>query len=301
MDKLQLVIMAAGLGSRFGGLKQVSPVDEEGHLIIDFSIYDALRAGFTEVIFVVKPEHEQIFRQSIADRVGQHVPVRFAHQTLDALPGGFSVPEGRAKPWGTGHAVMCAAKFIDSPFAVINADDFYGREAFGVMADFLKAPHAAHEHALVGYRIENTLTENGTVSRGVCSVKDDCLTGIVERTSLEPAYGGARFYDEGTEVLVPAGTPVSMNLWGFGAQIIEEFVSRFALFLREQLPVNPLKCEYYLPLVPSQLIAEHKASFRVLKTHARWYGVTYQADMPGVRSAIKAFKEAGEYPAQLWR
>ena len=302
MRKLSLVIMAAGLGSRFGGLKQMSPVDDEGHLIIDFSIYDAMRAGFSEVVFIIKAEQEMMFRQAIGDRIAKHIPVRYAYQRLDRLPEGFTLPEGRERPWGTGHAVLCAADQIDGPFGVINADDFYGRSAFETLANYLLAEHAENEHALVSYRIENTLTENGSVSRGVCSVSDGMLTGIVERTCIQPHPDGARYTEDGGlhETLLPTGTPVSMNLWGFQASMLAELEARFPKYLRDNLPINPMKCEYFLPFVPAQLIAEDNACFHALTTDARWYGVTYREDMPRVRAAIASFKAEGIYPEHLW-
>ncbi|MEA4899687.1 MAG: sugar phosphate nucleotidyltransferase [Christensenellaceae bacterium] len=302
MKKPQLVIMAAGLGSRFGGLKQMRPVDEQGHLLIDFSIYDAMRAGFGEVVCIVKPELEQTFRETIGNRIGAHIPLRYAHQVLDRLPDGFGVPEGRTKPWGTAHALLCAAEAVDGPFAAINADDFYSRDAFEAIAGFLRAEHAPNEHAMVGYRIENTLTEHGSVARGVCRTRGGFLTDVVERTRIEPAPGGARYTEDGggTWVNLPAGTAVSLNLWGFQRSMMDEIIARFPAWLDANLPVNPLGCEYFLPWVPSQLIAEHAASFEVLSTHARWYGVTYRDDLPRVCEAIAALKAEGLYPERLW-
>ncbi len=302
MAKPILVIMAAGLGSRFGGFKQVSCVDDAGHFIIDFSVYDAIAAGFGEVVFVVKPEHEAVFHETIGARVMNRVPVHYAHQKLDQLPSGFRVPDGREKPWGTAHAVLSAKRYINGPFAVINADDFYGRDAFKSAARFLMTPHAASEHAMVGYHIENTLTEHGYVARGVCSVKDGRLSGIVERTHIEPCEGGARYTEDGGEnwTFLSGDTIVSMNLWAFGPSIIGEIEARFETWLQENLAVNPLACEYYLPLVPNQLVREGAASVEVLKTNARWYGVTYQADLPRVKAAILSFEAEGLYPERLF-
>lgn len=305
MKKPQLVIMAAGLGSRYGGLKQMDPVDNQGQWIIDYSIFDALRAGFGQVVLIVKPENETLFRETLGRRVGDRVEIRYALQTPDRLPQGFSLPEGRVKPWGTAHAVLCAREQIDAPFAVINADDFYGPTAFVAIHDFLVAGHPDSEMAMVGYRVENTLTENGHVARGVCEMDDSgrFLTGIVERTHIEPRPGGAAFTeDDGkTYTFLPAGTIVSMNLWGFSPAILQEIEGRFAGFLSENLPKNPLKCEYFLPLIPNQLIAEGKGRVQVLPTQEKWYGVTYHDDMPHVKQSIAHMKTAGLYPDALWR
>lgn len=302
--KPQLVIMAAGLGSRFGGLKQMAPVDRQGHWIIDYSIYDALRAGFEKIILIVKPENEALFRDTLGKRIGGGAPIEYVHQRPDLLPPGFSIPEGRVKPWGTAHAVLCAKDAITAPFSVINADDFYGRGAFETIHDYLVSPHPANEYAMVGYRVENTLTENGSVARGVCGLDESgqYLAGITERTRVEPREGGAAYTeDEGkTYVFLPAGTTVSMNFWGFPPEILKEFEARFPVFLRENLSKNPLKCEYFLPLIPNQMIAEGKAKVRVLPCTEKWYGVTYQPDMPGVQAAIQAMKDRGIYPRDLW-
>ena len=302
MSKPVLVIMAAGLGSRFGGLKQITPVDAEGHLMIDFSIFDAVRAGFEEVVIIVKPEREGEFREKIGNRIRPFVNVRYAHQTLDMLPSGFRVPEGREKPWGTAHAVLCAKEMIDGPFAVINADDFYGREAFEVIHRFLTAPHAPTEHAMVSYLVENTLTENGHVARGVCVTDHKWrLAAITERTHIEPRPGGAAYTEDGRHfTFIPAGTVVSLNFWGFQHSLLKEIEERFSTFLSENLPLNPLKCEYFLPMIPDQLIGEGKGTVDVLRTQAKWYGVTYRADMPLVQAAIESYKRQGIYPAHLW-
>lgn len=304
MQKPTLVIMAAGLGSRYGGLKQIAPVDEAGHVIMDFSIFDAVRAGFGRVVCVVKPENEREFREVIGRRVENHVEMRYAAQSLDMLPAGLRVPEGRIKPWGTGHAVLCARKYVDGPFAVINADDFYGRTAFAAICDFLAADGDPCEHAMVGYRLSNTLTENGAVSRGVCQVSPDgYLAQIVERTRIE-ARGGAPAYTEDggrTFVSLPADATVSMNLWGFRSSILPEMERGFARFLTEKLPAAPLKAEYYLPSAPDELIHAGRARVRVLSTQERWFGITYPEDMAAVRAAVAAKKASGEYPEHLWK
>lgn len=304
MKKTQLVIMAAGLGSRYGGLKQMDPVDPQGQWIIDYSIFDAVRAGFDQVVLIVKPENEPLFRETLGKRIGDKVDIVYAHQTPDVLPEGFSIPEGRVKPWGTAHAVLCAKNVIDSPFAVINADDFYGKSAFSAIHDFLISDAGDNEMAMVGYKVENTLTENGHVARGVCALDEanKYLTGIVERTHIEPREGGAAFTeDDGKNfTFLPAGTIVSMNLWGFSAKILDEIEGRFAAFLTENLPKNPLKCEYFLPLIPNQLIHEGKGRVQVIPTQEKWYGVTYHDDMPFVQQSIADMKKEGLYPDALW-
>ena len=302
-QKPTLVIMAAGMGSRFGGNKQIAPVDDAGHIIIDFSIYDALRVGFGKVVCVIKPEMEADFRRTIGDNIARHTELKYAYQALDAIPKGYSVPEGRQKPWGTGHAALCALDEVEGPFAVINADDFYGREAFRAAAEFLLASGDENEHAMVGYDIENTLTENGSVSRGVCQGdKDGFLTDITERTTIEPREGGAAFTEDGgaTWTFIPAGTPVSMNLWAFRSGVLEAFPRLFEDFLKNAVPANPSKAEFYLPNVPKALIAEDRGRVRLLTTHERWYGMTYREDAEKVREAIRAMKERGIYPEKLW-
>lgn len=302
MEKPQLLIMAAGLGSRYGGLKQMDPIDEYGHLIIDYSMYDALQAGFGKIICVIRRENEEMFEEMIGRRVRKKAELVYAYQDRDALPEGYTVPEGRAKPWGTGHAVLCAKEKVTAPLCIINADDFYGRGAFQQIAAFLTAERKPYEYAMCGYRIENTLTENGHVARGVCSEQDGFLTGITERTYIVPAPGGAQFTeDEGkTFTYLPAGTPVSMNMWGFGQSILTELENRFPAWLDQNLPVNPLKCEYFLPLIPNMLLEEGKATVQVLKTDEKWYGVTYREDKEDVMRALKRMREEGIYPEKLW-
>ena len=300
MNKPTLVIMAAGMGSRFGGCKQITPVDSDGHLIIDYSIFDAVRAGFGSVVCVIKPEMEADFRAAIGDRISRCVDLKYAYQTLDRLPAGYSIPEGRTKPWGTAHAVLCAKELVSGAFAAINADDFYGSGAFLEAANFLSSPHAENEHAMVAYRVENTLTENGSVSRGVCAVDNGLLTGIVERTQIVPCEGGAKFIEGESETFLPAGTPVSMNIWAFSHSMLDEMQARFPKWLDENLAKNPMKCEYFLPLIPNLLIQEGKGKVHVRTTDERWYGVTYHADLEKVQAAIEAMRASGKYPKKLW-
>ena len=297
-----LVIMAAGLGSRYGGLKQIAPVDARGHVIIDYSLFDARRAGFERAVCIVKPENEADFRAIIGDRAGRRIHIDYAFQRPDLLPAGYTVPEGRVKPWGTAHAVLCAADLIDGPFAVINADDFYGRSAFQTIYDFLSAPRDPSEQAMVGYHILNTLTENGHVARGVCETDaDGFLVRITERTHIESRDGGAAFTEDGERFTpLPSDATVSMNLWGFHHFVLDEIRDRFPAFLDRALAENPLKAEYFLPSVVDQLLRENLARVRVLPTHEKWYGVTYREDMQAVQEAMARFCREGVYPERLW-
>lgn len=303
MKEPVLVIMAAGMGSRYGGLKQIDPVDEHGNLIIDFSIYDALKAGFKKVVFIIKHEIEADFREVIGDRISAYVDTEYVYQEVDALPAGFSVPEGRVKPWGTAHAVLCCKGVVDAPFAVINADDYYGSHAFQMIYDYLcqAQDDEKYRYAMVGYILENTLTENGHVARGVCTTEDGFLTDIHERTRIEKRPGGPAYTEDGeTWVDIPQGSIVSMNLWGFSESILGELEQRFAGFLEENLPANPVKCEYFLPSVVDSLLKEGKATVRVLPSQDKWYGVTYRPDHEIVVEAVKQFKRDGLYPEILW-
>lgn len=305
MKKPVLVIMAAGMGSRYGGLKQMDPVDDNGHIIMDFSIYDAMRAGFEKAVFIIKKENETLFKECVGDRVAEKMQVEFVFQDIHNLPEGYSAPEGREKPWGTGHAVLSCLSVVDGPFAVINADDYYGKEAFRIIYDFLTSHQddEKYQYTMVGYYLKNTLTENGHVARGVCTANaEGKLTGITERTRIEKKETGPAYTeDEGkTWTELPEDTIVSMNMWGFTAGILRELNDRFACFLERNLPKNPLKCEYFLPFVVDELLKENKAEVTVLKSPDRWYGVTYKEDKPVVVEAIKNMKAAGLYPEGNW-
>ena len=305
MKKPVLVVMAAGMGSRYGGLKQIDPVDKEGHIIMDFSIYDAVRAGFKKVAFIIKKENEADFKAAIGDRMSKIVEVAYVFQDLNNLPEGYSVPEGRVKPWGTGHAILSCLDEVDGPFAVINADDYYGSHAFQMAYDFLSQNEDGdtYSYMMVGYKLENTLTDNGHVARGVCVTDEEGhLVKINERTHIEKREGGAAYTeDDGkTWVEIPEGSTVSMNMWGFSASILKELKDRFAKFLDENLEGNPLKCEYFLPFVVDELLTEKKATVKVLKSMDKWYGVTYKEDKPVVVAAIQKLKDEGLYPQKLW-
>lgn len=306
MSKPVLVIMAAGMGSRYGGLKQIDPVDEQGHMIIDFSIYDAIRAGFQKVVFIIKKENEADFRAAIGNRMERQLEVEYVYQEMNSLPAGYEVPQGRQKPFGTGHAVLSCSSVIDGPFAVINADDYYGRHAYQMIYDYLSnhQDDGKYRYTMVGYVLENTLTDNGHVARGVCVTDEHhYLTGINERTHIEKRDGKAEYTeDEGaTWSVIPKGSTVSMNMWGFSASFLQELKERFPKFLDQNLKTNPLKCEYFLPTVVNDLIDEGKATVEVLKSLDKWYGVTYKEDKEYVVNAIKNLKKTGLYPEFLWK
>ena len=296
-----LVIMAAGMGSRFGGLKQMTPVDEEGHFIIDFSLYDAYQAGFRRVAFIIKREIEQTFRETIGARMEKWFHVDYVYQELDRLPEGFAVPEGRRKPWGTAHAVACCRGVVEGPFAVINSDDFYGRGAYEAIYRFLTENKAPHHYAMLGYQLRNTVTEFGSVARGVCHVEDGFLHDITERTKIFKRGQDAAYTEDG-ETFVPLSgdSLVSMNFWGFTPEILDEIWDAFPAFLAENLPANPEKCEFYLPTFVGSRLAEKKVSVRVLPCMETWHGVTYKEDLDSVKAAIGQLKREGKYPARLW-
>ena len=302
MKQPVLVVMAAGMGSRYGGLKQIDPVDKEGHIIMDFSVYDAVKAGFKKVIFIIKKENEADFKAAIGDRLSKHLDVTYVFQDLKNLPEGYEVPEGRVKPWGTGHAVLSCIDEIDGPFAVINADDYYGANAFRMAYDFLtqnQDEDGIYRYMMVGYKLENTLTENGHVARGVCVTDEEGhLQKIHERTHIERHEGSVAYTeDEGkTWTALPQDSTVSMNMWGFSESILKELKARFPKFLEENLPVNPMKCEYFLPFVVDELLGENKATVKVLKSMDKWYGVTYKEDKPVVVAAIQRMKDEELYP-----
>ena len=307
MNKPILVIMAAGMGSRFGGLKQIEPVSDKGDIILDFSLYDARLAGFEKAIFIIKKENEQDFRNLIDNKAGKYMEVEYVYQELNDLPSGYLMPTNREKPWGTAHAVLSARNAANnSPIAVINADDYYGPEAFKNIYDFLLSAvdNEKYQYCMVGYQIENTLTENGHVSRGVCQTSEDGkLTKITERTKIQ--WKGKKIVytenDGNTWEELPPGTIVSMNFWGFTTSMMKEMEARFPAFLDNALSENPTKGEFFLPGVVDELIQEDKAAVKVLKSTDRWYGVTYKEDKESVVSAIKSMKENGIYPEILWK
>lgn len=306
MKKPVLVIMAAGMGSRYGGMKQIDPVDEQGHIIMDFSIYDARRAGFEKVIFIIKEEFEKRFRESIGDRISEFMEVAYVYQTLENLPEGFSVPEGRRKPFGTGHAILCCEKELDGPFVVINADDYYGVHSFGEIYQYMLRPGDGRKYpfAMVGYRLSNTLTDHGSVSRGVCETDSlGYLTGITERIHIEKVSERIAFTEDygATWQSIGGDSIVSMNMFGFTEDMLKELTGRFPLFLEEAFKSAPLTCEYFLPAVVGELVEEGRATVKVLKSEDRWYGITYKEDKQSVVNAILRMKKQGIYPLFLWK
>ncbi len=302
---MTLVILAAGLGSRYGGLKQLDPMTDAGNFIIDFSVYDAIRAGFDHVVFIIKEENLELFKETIGNRIAKKIRVSYVFQSVNDLPEGLTLPEGRTKPWGTGHAIYCARNAVKDHFAVINADDFYGRDTFVQLAKHLSMNDlsgALAHHCMVGFRLGNTLTENGTVSRGVCEVDDSgMLTKVVERTKIEKRDTCAAYLNDDGEswTELDFDTIVSMNCWGFTPDIFEKLEDEFREFYAKNAD-NPLKSEFYLPFAVQQQKDDGVCDVRVYPTQSRWYGVTYSEDKPRVKAAIQAMVEAGEYPADLW-
>ncbi len=305
MKKPVLVILAAGMGSRYGGLKQIDPVDEQGHKIIDFSMYDAYRAGFEKVIFIIKKANEKDFRECVGDRVSKQMQVEYAFQELDMVPEDFRIPEGRVKPWGTAHAIACCAPLLDGPFAVINADDYYGSSAYTSLYEFLTTqPEDGRNHyAMIGYELRHTLTENGTVARGCCVMDENgFLQTIAERTKIaKTAEGAAYTEDDGaTWTDVPLDTLVSMNMWGFGEGVLKDLDQALTRFFAEEVSKNPMKAECYLPIEVDKMLQAGKADVKVLPSRDKWFGVTYKEDKPFVVESIAKLKADGVYPEKLW-
>ena len=301
MKKPVLVVMAAGMGSRYGGLKQIDPVGNHGQLIIDYSAYDARRAGFETIVFIIKRENEAEFRAAIGDRLSRIMDVRYAFQDLADLPEGFSLPEGRQKPWGTTHAVLAARKILDGPFAVLNSDDYYGPQAFQLIYDYLSQSENDKEYAMVSYLLGNTVTQFGSVTRGICEVNGDgFLTDIIERKGIEKTKSGARVPVNGELVELPASTVVSMNFWGFPQAFLQEAEQMFPQFLRRSGASDPLTSEFLLPGTVGELVESERVNVRVLKSCDPWYGVTYREDKPSVVEAIRRMTDEGLYPDALW-
>lgn len=301
---MTLVIMAAGMGSRFGGLKQIEPIDEYGNFIIDYSIYDAIKEGFKKVVFIIKKENYDIFRDTVGKRVEKYIDVEYVFQELDKLPYGYSVPEDRVKPWGTGHAILCCKDVVKENFAIINSDDFYGRDAFRVIAEFLKnvkEEKSINEYAMAGYKVKNTLTENGAVKRGICQVKDGYLTKLIE-SNIEKKDGKliATPLEGGETFEVSEEDTVSMNMFGFTPKMFDYLEKRFPEFLDEHKD-NLTKCEYLIPTIIFEEINSVKAKVEVLKTDAVWQGITYREDKDKVVKEIKKLVDVGEYPLGIWK
>lgn len=303
MKKPILLIMAAGLGSRFGGLKQMEPIDDAGHIIIDYSIFDAKRAGFEKVVCIIKKELEADFEERIGKRVRPHIELCYAYQATDMLPEGFSVPEGRVKPWGTAHAILCAADLLDAPFVVLNADDFYGKDAFQKAYDFLAVRQDDRSCCMVGYELGNTLSDYGSVARGVCEVDEQGkLLKVTERLKIERRDGAAAFTEDDGKTYepLPLDTTVSMNLFGLQRSVLDGFREQFPLFLAENLKTNPEKCEFLLPRVLDQMLQSGRITIDVLRTTSRWHGITNRPDLPKLKAAIERMQQDGLYPKTLW-
>lgn len=301
--KPTLLVMAAGMGSRYGGLKQIDPVGPSGEIIIEYSIYDAIRAGFGKIVFVVRREFEDAFREKIGDKVSDKIEICYTHQELDMCLGDFQIPQDRVKPWGTGHAILVAKDLINEPFAVINADDFYGKRSFELMSEFLTrdaAPDSGN-YSMVGYILRNTLSDHGTVARGVCDCdQDSLLKKVVEHTSIERAgQGGKCTMPDGSTKDLTGDEVVSMNFWGFQPGLFSHLESQFAQFLKEK--GNELKTEFFIPSVVDGLVNSTQATVEVLKTEDHWFGVTYKEDKAFVQNSIKQLVEKGDYPENLWK
>ena len=308
MKKPVLVVMAAGMGSRYGGLKQIDPVGSQGEAILDFSLFDAHEAGFETAVIIIKEAIREDFMATVGKRLEKcPLEIRYAYQEIHNIPAGFAIPEGRTKPWGTCHAVLCAKDAIDgAPFAVINADDYYGKSAFKVIYDYLCAAKDGefYDYCMVGYQLGNTVTDHGSVARGVCEVTGDgYLADVTERTKIEKYAGGIHFTeDDGASWTdVPAEATVSMNMWGYTPSFLQEIDDRMAEFLSTEVPANPQKAEFYLPKLVSILLQQKKATVKVLYSADKWFGVTYAADKPQVVAALQAMTAEGKYPDGLWK
>lgn len=300
-----LVILAAGMGSRYGGLKQIDPVGPDNSIIIDYSIYDAVKNGFNKVVFIIKKENEEIFRQVIGDKVSKYVQVEYVFQSLDKLPEGFECPADRVKPWGTAHAILCCKGVVNEPFVVINSDDFYGRSAYNALGDWIEKTDFSggkYKFAMAGYYLKNTLTDNGTVSRGVCDVDENGqLVDVIERTKIMRVNGKISFTeDEQSWTELPEDVLCSMNCWCFPAEFIDEIEKYFVEFLKNEVPANPLKSEFFLPFLVRDLLSDKKCTVDVLETKDKWFGVTYKEDKPDVVKSVQALVDAGVYPEKLW-
>lgn len=303
MSQPQLLVMAAGIGSRYGGLKQIDPVGPSGEIVIEYAIYDALKAGFGKVVFTIRKEIEEVFREKIGKTIEKQVDTEYVFQELDKLPPGLTVPADRTKPWGTGHAILCAREAIDAPFAVINADDFYGADAYRLLCDYLKNARDTddkYDYSMVGYVLGNTLTEYGHVARGVCDATDDgFLARVVERTKVQK-FGDVIKYtgDDENWTEIDGGNVVSLNMWGFTQSVFGELEQRFPKFVEENM--DKPKAEFYIPTVVDELIQEGKAAVKILPTDEKWFGVTYKEDKPRLKEVIANLVNESVYPKKLW-
>ena len=305
-EKPTLIIMAAGMGSRYGGLKQVDRITDAGEIILDFSLYDAMMAGFGRAVFVIKEEHRDLFRELVDDRAGRFMKIEYAYQKLDDIPEGVKIPEGREKPWGTGHAVLACRHLIKGPFAVINADDYYGPGGFAAVYDYLAGHEDGdmYDYCMVGYQLKNTVTENGHVARGICEADEKGhLRKVTERTKIMRRAGAIAYTEDAGEswTELDENTIVSMNFWGFSHSMMKELENGLPEFFEKEVPKNPLKSEYYLPAAADRLIQEGKARVKILTSRDRWYGVTYKEDREDVKNALESMKDKGMYPEKLWK
>ena len=302
MKEPVLVILAAGMGSRYGGLKQIDAVGSNGESIIDFSIYDAIEAGFKRLFLIIRREHQEVFEESLVKKIRPFIEVEYCFQDLDDIPAEFSVPKGREKPWGTTHALLAIRHQIDAPFMIINADDYYGKESYKVMYNFLTSDVSDQDYALVGYILENTLTDHGTVSRAVCEVSDGYLSEIVERKTIAKIDGEVKYTEDGESwTSLAANSLVSMNYWGFTPKVIEYCTDIFTNFLRNNLENNPLTCEHVIPTAVGDMIGLDEVKVHMLSSKDRWFGITYQEDKPLVVDLLQKYKSEGKYPENLWK
>ncbi len=299
--KPTLVILAAGMGSRYGGMKQIDGVGNHGEPIIEFSIYDAYQAGFEKVVLIIRREHEDLFKKCLTDRVSKKMQVEFAYQDMDNIPEGFTVPEGREKPWGTTHALLACKGVVNEPFAIINADDFYGRNAYEEIYKYLTTEIKDDAYAMVGYPCKNTLTDNGTVTRGICEEKDGFLTSIVEIQKIAKKDGVAIYEDNGEWKDLADDTLVSMNFWGFTPKIFDETEGILSDFLKANIEKNPMKCEHVIPTAVGDLVKNDVCKVKMLSSKDQWFGVTYKEDKPYVVAKIQEMKDQGLYPDVLWK
>lgn len=298
--KTTLVVLAAGMGSRYGGLKQMDPLGPNNEAILEFSAYDAIRAGFSKIVFIIKKEMKDDFISLIGSKIAQHIEVEYVFQDIDVmLPEGFKVPEGRTKPWGTGHALLCCKDVVKEPFAIINADDFYGRNAYQTLQQYLANPKHK-DYALVGYILENTLTDNGSVTRGVCQSENGYLKEVKECAKIEKREDCVQYFEDGVWKDVDAKSLVSMNMWAFYPDFIEKLEEKFQVFLKESVFKDPMKAEFLVPVVIDELIKEQAVSVQLLSCDEKWFGVTYQEDKPSVKAGIKKLVDDHVYPNKLW-
>ena len=295
-----LVVLAAGMGSRYGGLKQIDPIGPNGEVILELSVYDAIQAGFDKVVFIIKKAIEKEFKEAIGDKLSKQVQVEYVFQDFACVPEGFKVPEGREKPLGTAHALYCCKDVLDGPFAVINSDDYYGQSCFKTLYDFLNNEASEHHYAMVGYVLHNTLTDHGSVARGRCIVENGKLVNVIERTKIEKRDGKVQLFLDNEWQDIDPNTLVSMNMWAFTPDIIDEITKKFEEF-QKVLENDPMKGEFYIPNVVGELLREHKCDVKMLESHDKWYGVTYQEDKESVKEGIASLYKKGCYPEPLWK